>query len=378
MPTLTVDETTFATDASASFAGLFTAGAFGNDGFKDADNNDIEDADAISYKLGISAPGAASGLTDTLTNEAVTLSVNAAGTVVTGASATGGTVFTITLNADTGVVTLDQVRAVVHDDPLDPDESTLAGAAQRRQPGHADGDHHRRRPRHRHRDARHRRRLQVRGRRAVDRSVAGGGADADGGRDHLCDRRLGIVRRPVHVGAFGNDGFKDADNNDIEDADAISYALGISAPGAASGLIDTLTNEAVTLSVNAAGTVVTGSSATGGTVFTITLNADTGAVTLDQVRAVVHDDPPDPDESALAGAAQRRQPGHADGDDHRRRRRHRHRDARHRRRLQVRGRRAVDRSVAGGGADADGGRDHLCDRRLGLVRGPVHVWRLRQ
>ena len=47
---------------------------------------------------------------------------------------------------------------------------------------------------------------------------------------HLCDRRLGLVCGPVHVGAFGNDGFKDADNNDIEDADAISYALGISAP----------------------------------------------------------------------------------------------------------------------------------------------------
>ena len=123
VPTLTVDETTFATDASASFAGLFTSGAFGNDGFKDADNNDVEDADAISYKLGISAPNVASGLVDTLTNEAVTLSVNAAGTVVTGSSATGGTVFTITLNADTGDVTLDQVRAVVHDDPTDPDES---------------------------------------------------------------------------------------------------------------------------------------------------------------------------------------------------------------------------------------------------------------
>jgi hypothetical protein len=101
-----------------------TSGAFGNDGFKDADNNDVEDADAISYKLGISAPNVASGLVDTLTNEAVTLSVNAAGTVVTGSSATGGTVFTITLNADTGDVTLDQVRAVVHDDPTDPDESS--------------------------------------------------------------------------------------------------------------------------------------------------------------------------------------------------------------------------------------------------------------
>jgi hypothetical protein len=124
VPTLTVDETTFATDASASFASLFTSGAFGNDGFKDADNNNVQDADALSYKLGISATNVASGLIDTLTNESVTLSVNLAGTVVTGSSATGGTVFTITLNAATGNVTLDQVRTVVQDDPTDPDEST--------------------------------------------------------------------------------------------------------------------------------------------------------------------------------------------------------------------------------------------------------------
>lgn len=123
VPVLTVDESTLATNASASLAGLFTAGDFGNDGFKDFDNDNLEDADAIAYRLGVSAPGVASGLTDTLTNEAVTLSVNAAGTVVTGSSASGGTVFTITLDPATGEVTLDQVRAVVHDDPTDPDEA---------------------------------------------------------------------------------------------------------------------------------------------------------------------------------------------------------------------------------------------------------------
>ena len=36
----------------ASFAGLFTPD-FGADGFKDADDNDVEDADAISYALGV-------------------------------------------------------------------------------------------------------------------------------------------------------------------------------------------------------------------------------------------------------------------------------------------------------------------------------------
>ena len=37
----------------------------------------------------------------------------------------GNRVFTITVDADTGDVTLDQVRAVVHDDPADPDEPAL-------------------------------------------------------------------------------------------------------------------------------------------------------------------------------------------------------------------------------------------------------------
>src|SRR5690606_17188093 len=103
----------------ASFAALFTS-AFGADGAKDADDDGAADADAISYALGISAAGADSGLVDTLTGEPVTLTIS--GNVVTGASATGGTVFTITVNAETGEVTLDQLRAVEHDDPSDASE----------------------------------------------------------------------------------------------------------------------------------------------------------------------------------------------------------------------------------------------------------------
>ena len=38
--------------------------------------------------------------------------------------------------------------------------------------------------------------------------------------------------------AFGADSFKDADNNDAADADAITYALGIKL--AATGIVDTL------------------------------------------------------------------------------------------------------------------------------------------
>jgi len=65
VPTLTVDDSDFDTNASTSFAALFTS-AFGNDGPKDVDDNDVADADAISYALGVKSTGVDSGLVDTL------------------------------------------------------------------------------------------------------------------------------------------------------------------------------------------------------------------------------------------------------------------------------------------------------------------------
>ena len=105
-PTLTVDETVLATNATASFAGAFTS-SFGADG-----------AGTITYALGVVA--GASGLVDTATGEAVNLVLN--GTVVEGRTATSKSlVFTVTADAS-GNVTLDQHRAVVHptNDPNEP------------------------------------------------------------------------------------------------------------------------------------------------------------------------------------------------------------------------------------------------------------------
>lgn len=106
-PTLTVDETVLATNDTKSFAANFTS-AFGADG-----------AGTLTYALGVVA--GASGLTDTATNEAVNLSLN--GTVVEGRTATTGLlVFTVSVAAN-GDVTLDQLRAVVHPDTTNPDDS---------------------------------------------------------------------------------------------------------------------------------------------------------------------------------------------------------------------------------------------------------------
>ncbi|WJI67896.1 DUF5801 domain-containing protein [Mesorhizobium sp. C399B] len=110
-PTLTVDESSLG-DNSASFSAAFTSNA-GADG------------DAISYVLDINQVTNDSGLTDTLTGEAVLLSVN--GGAVEGRTAfTDELVFTVSVSA-AGLVTLDQARAVIHSPDTGPDqETTLA------------------------------------------------------------------------------------------------------------------------------------------------------------------------------------------------------------------------------------------------------------
>ena len=107
-PTLTADETTLATNPSASFASMFTP-SFG------ADSQAA--ANATTYALGINA--GATGLVDTATGTAVTLVMN--GATVEG-RAGGLLVFTVTVAAD-GTVTLDQQRAVVHANTSNPNDS---------------------------------------------------------------------------------------------------------------------------------------------------------------------------------------------------------------------------------------------------------------
>ena len=112
-PSLTVDETNLSINASASFAGVFTS-LFGADG--PAASN------ATVYVLGISAPGAASGLTDSLTGQSIVLVLN--GSVVEGhvGTAVGALAFSVSIDA-AGSVTLDQVRAVIQPTGTNPDTS---------------------------------------------------------------------------------------------------------------------------------------------------------------------------------------------------------------------------------------------------------------
>jgi len=284
-PALTVDDSDFVTDDSASYANLFDVD-FGTDGGKDSDNGGAVDADAVTYALGISADGADSGLVDTLSDQAVLLHQD--GDDVVGTTAIGGDeVFRISVDINTGEVTLDQSRAVVHDDPNDPEEdgagepSKLASADLITLTATAtddDGD-------------------------TADHTVGIGdtfnfeddgpsmGLSGEGAPDLITDDTditdsdsadFSGLFTPI----YGNDGA----------GDATGYALDVSGADADSGLIDTLSGEAVVL--NLVGGEVVGTTAIGGDeVLRISVDAD-GNVTLEQSRAVMHDDPDDHDENA--------------------------------------------------------------------------------
>ncbi|MES3003647.1 MAG: DUF5801 repeats-in-toxin domain-containing protein, partial [Pseudomonadota bacterium] len=283
-PTMTVDESDLGTNAQGNFAPNFTA-AFGADG--------AAAANSLTFSLGVSTAGVDSLLVDTATNNHVFLRVESG--VVVGREGTNATdaiggdiVFTVAVNAS-GVVTLDQQRAVVHDDPLDPDESTspatiaaslitLTATATDR-----DGD-------------------TASAPRNIGDTLK---FEDDGPTVGTTGTRptMTVDETILATNAQGNfaPNFTVAYGADGAGAAAVGYTLGVSAAGVDSLLVDTATNNHVFLRVES-GVVVgrEGTNATdaigGDIVFTVAVSA-AGVVTLDQQRAVVHDDPLDPDEN---------------------------------------------------------------------------------
>ncbi|WP_223530404.1 DUF5801 repeats-in-toxin domain-containing protein [Pseudomonas sp. GL-R-19] len=260
-PTLTVDETVLATNASQSFAANFNS-AFGADG-----------AGTLTYALGVVA--GASGLTDTETGEAVNLSLN--GAVVEGRTAlTNQLVFTVSVAAN-GSVTLDQSRAVVHANASNPDDSTSLTSDS-----------------------------------LVTLTATITDKDGDSAQATLnIGQNLVFKDDGPSISTTGTEPTLTVDetllaNNDTQSfaanfnsafgadgAGTLSYALGVVA--GACGLTDTETGQAVNLSLN--GAVVEGRTAlTNLLVFTVSVAAN-GSVTLDQSRAVVHADANNPDDS---------------------------------------------------------------------------------
>ena len=260
-PTLTVDETVLATDATANFAANFTS-AFGADG-----------AGTLSYALGMIA--GASGLTDTATGEVVNLSLTVGG-VVEGRTATSNDlVFTVSVAAN-GEVTLNQIRAVVHP-TSDPDEPKSLSADN----------------------------LVTLTATKTDKDGDSAQATLNIGQNlvfkddgpSISTNATAEPTLTVDETVLGTNDTKSFAANftsafGADDAGTLSYALGVIA--GASGLVDTATGQAVHLSLAAGGVVQGRTAISNELVFTVSVAAD-GNVTLDQIRAVVHPTS-DPDE----------------------------------------------------------------------------------
>ncbi|WP_063343831.1 DUF5801 repeats-in-toxin domain-containing protein [Pseudomonas fluorescens] len=265
-PTLTVDETVLATDATQSFTANFSS-AFGADG-----------AGTLTYALGATA--GPSGLTDTATGEAVNLSLN--GGVVEGRTATTNLlVFTVSVAAN-GDVTLDQLRAVVHPDATDPDDATSLSSDD----------------------------LVTLTATITDKDGDSAQATLNIGQNLVFEDDgpsititgtepiLTVDETVLTTDATQNFAANFSSAFGADGPGTLTYALGVVA--GASGLTDTATGEAVNLSLN--GGVVQGRTATTNLlVFTVSVAAN-GDVTLDQLRAVVHPDATDPDDSTTLSA----------------------------------------------------------------------------
>src|SRR3989440_3482603 len=269
-PTLTVDETVLATNASGAFAVQFTP-VFGADG---------QGATPVTYAL--STPGGNSGLTDTATGQAVMLSLVSG--VVQGRTATSNDlVFTVSVDGS-GNVTLDQVRAIVHP-TADPDESKTLAAAN----------------------------LVVLTATATDKDGDSASTPLHIGQllvfkddgPSITATAVGAPTLTVDetvlatnaTGAFAAQ-FTPVFGADGQGATPVSYAL--STPGGNSGLTDTATGQAVMLSLVSG--VVQGRTATSNDlVFTLSVDAS-GNVTLDEIRSIVHPTT-NPDESKTLSAA---------------------------------------------------------------------------
>ena len=272
---LSVDETDLATDASADFSGLFTS-----------DANADGPGSVGGYTLGVNA--GVTGLVDTVTGQAVVLSVNA-GVVEGRTSGTGDLVFTLSVDAG-GTVTLDQLRAVVHANTNDDNDATGLAAANlitlSATITDSDGDTA-----------------------TATANIAGAITFRDDGPDAIVVNAVAdmLVLDESPLPADGDgirtvtaefaDNFGATIDYGADGAGSVGYTLDLSADGIGSGLfalgVDGAQGAEILLSQS--GNVITGSA--GGTdYFTITVNAGTGQVTFTQLENIWHGDAGDADD----------------------------------------------------------------------------------
>lgn len=237
--------------------------------------------------------GTDSGIVDTESGDPVLLSLE--GGVIVG-RADGETVFTIEIDADTGQVTVNQFRAVRHDDPNDHDESTspesiaagLVGVKLTVTDG--DGDV----AASNTIDIGPKIRFEDDGPKVELTLADGAEISVDETADDGDENGSGLLANVTVSGVTLFNGAVDAGS---DGEFARGYLLNLNGGnGVDSGLDDTRSGENVLL-YNVSGEIV-GRTAVGNLeVFRISIDQDTGDVTVTQSRAVLHADPTDPDEA---------------------------------------------------------------------------------
>ncbi len=264
-PTLIVDESNLALNASGDFSVMF-------DGDVGADA-----PGSMNFAVSV-VNGTDSGLVDVATGQSIFLFNNNG--VVEGrvGGQNGAVAFTVSVNSNTGVVTLDQIRALEHpnaadpDDPVSPDATSIQLTASLID---ADGD--------------------------ADSLTVDIGANLVFEDDGPSVTPTGVEPQLVvdesnltvnNTQNFG-DAFNEAFGADGPDGSGVSYELGINA--GPTGIFDTATGLEVVLTLEG-GAIVGRAGPAGPIVFTISVNAN-GDVTVDQLRAVIHPDPTNPDDS---------------------------------------------------------------------------------
>ncbi|RWC63323.1 DUF5801 repeats-in-toxin domain-containing protein [Mesorhizobium sp.] len=280
VPPLITDDTDITDTASASFASVFSVDA-GADGL-----------DGVTYALDVQSPGVDSGLDDTLSGDNILLRVNLNGEVEGYLENDTATVaFLISVDENTGEVTLTQNRAIVHDDPADSVESGASAAV-----------------------------LAAADLVTLTATVTDGDGDTDAATANIGDAFHFEDDGPT-VTADGTVPPLTTDDSDLSDTasasfasvfsvdagadglDGVTYALDVQSPGVDSGLDDTLSGDNILLRVNLNGEVegyLENDTAT--VAFLISVDENTGEVTLTQDRSIIHNDPADPVESGASAA----------------------------------------------------------------------------
>ena len=257
---LQVDETTLATNASASFASFFSVN-YGADG----------PGTATTYSLQVSVNGVDSGLDDVATGSNILLYLESGQVVGRVGGATGAVSFTVSVNSS-GVVTLDQQRAIAHAPNTTADqESSLASANLVQLSAtvvDGDGDS----------SSAILNLGSVISFRDDGPSISAGVATADA--LQVDESNLAINANVSFAGAFTS-------SYGADGAGTTTYALTVSAAGVDSGLDDSALGGNILLFLEGGNVVGRVGSETGAVSFTVSVNAS-GVVNLDQQRAIMH------------------------------------------------------------------------------------------